>query len=898
MIDITFLFISVLCRAASLVLCIVMGIRLRNWRMGFFALLFGVLSYRKFERFITTLREAHGGALRFDPSELRDALESSFTSVLMLLATIFLAKLFRQLDREKTALQRSEEFNRRLVEALPGGILQVDPAGLAEHHNPEAVRMLDLKPDAAGRCRVDDIAQFALNEDGSGCPLEQHPLKRCLATGQAQAPVTLGTRLGNGEATWAVFRAVPLLDPGGRRVTGAVLTLLDVTRRKRAEALIQGRSRVLELIAEGKELKEVLAVLAGTVEEQIPGSLVSVLLLNQTGTHLYVCAAPRLPSEFRALEDGVLVGPGMGTNGCAAYTRQRVVDEDIAASNRWSECSRGALEHGVRACWSEPIFASNSELLGTLAIYFLTVRSPDEEELQLLEAATHVAGIAIERRRTEEALRQSEASLARTEAFALVIPTQINLDGSWRKLTPTLCDLVAYPETQLSRVRFLELIHPDDQPMVRSLTERLLSGELRTIDTEARLLRKDGFLVWVYLNASLVSDDRGRPVCFLTYIQDVTERKRAEQALRDSEQRLKLAMRAADLGSWDWDIQRNRILWSEETEAMFGLSPRSFAGTFEAVLSVVHPEDRALVVSRVDQALEDLTEIRLEHRVFSQSGEIRWVEVTGKTLTDKKGEPVRMLGTALDITERKKAALELEQARESLRSLSHELLQVQENERRQIAHELHGEVGHALAIIKTNLQAVSRSLDAAPHLSRLRESIAQADHILQQVHDLSLTLRPPLLDDMGLEAALRWYVDQQTLQGSLQPRIVVENVDSRLDSEVETACFRVAQEAINNVVRHARASKLTVELRRSGGHLHLVVRDNGCGFDVMSARRQTGHKKSMGLLGMEERAAAAGGRLECLSRPTQGTEINAWFPLDARPHPPHSSQRMESADEI
>jgi PAS domain S-box-containing protein len=312
---------------------------------------------------------------------------------------------------------------------------------------------------------------------------------------------------------------------------------------------------------------------------------------------------------------------------------------------------------------------------------------------------------------------------------------------------------------------------------------------------------------------------------------------------------------------------------------MFGLSPRSFGGTFEAGLALVHPEDRDRVMKSMDRALEDLAELRLEHRVFDQQGEVHWVEMVGKTFTNEKGEPSRMLGTVLDVTERKKSDLELEQARERLRSLSHELLQVQESERRQIALQLHREVGGALAIIKTNLQAIARSLDAAPHLHRLQEGIAHADLIMQQVHDLSLTLRPPLLDDLGLEAALRWYMEQQTQHCELQARFVAENLDSRLDSAVETACFRVAQESITNAVRHSRATKLTVELRCAGGQLHLVVRDNGRGFDLDAVRRVTGRGRNVGLLGMEERTVVAGGRFECCSKLTQGTEINAWFPL-------------------
>jgi signal transduction histidine kinase len=139
-----------------------------------------------------------------------------------------------------------------------------------------------------------------------------------------------------------------------------------------------------------------------------------------------------------------------------------------------------------------------------------------------------------------------------------------------------------------------------------------------------------------------------------------------------------------------------------------------------------------------------------------------------------------------------------------------------------------------------------------------------------------------MLDDLGLEPALRWYTNQQASLARLKPQFHADPLENRLDPAVETACFRVAQEALTNVVRHAHAKTLTVELRSKNGHLHLSVRDDGVGFDVAAPRQPAARSASLGLLSMEERAVLADGGFECISIPGQGTEIHAWFPLKWR----------------
>jgi signal transduction histidine kinase len=181
-----------------------------------------------------------------------------------------------------------------------------------------------------------------------------------------------------------------------------------------------------------------------------------------------------------------------------------------------------------------------------------------------------------------------------------------------------------------------------------------------------------------------------------------------------------------------------------------------------------------------------------------------------------------------------------------------------------------------------NLQSILQFPCAASLTRRVQESLQAVERVLEQVRDLSLSLRPSMLDDLGLEPALRWYTNRQAALAGLKAEFRSDGLESRLDTAIESACFRVAQEALTNVVRHAQARAVSVEMRRQDGCLHLFVRDDGAGFDVAVGREQAVLGSSLGLLSMEERATLSDGGFECKSVPGQGTEIHAWFPLKWR----------------
>jgi signal transduction histidine kinase len=222
--------------------------------------------------------------------------------------------------------------------------------------------------------------------------------------------------------------------------------------------------------------------------------------------------------------------------------------------------------------------------------------------------------------------------------------------------------------------------------------------------------------------------------------------------------------------------------------------------------------------------------------------------------------------------------LERKRATHKLQILSHRLVEVQESERRHIARELHDEIGQSLTVAEMNLQAALQEVGHTSH-KRLEDSMEAVNRVATQVHDLSLNLRPSMLDDLGLEPALRWYTQRQAALIGIKATFKADELERRLDPLVETECFRVAQEALSNVVKHSEATALEVELRRDEGHLHVTVKDNGMGFDVKGLRNSAVQGASLGLLSMEERASLAGGGLEYNSAPGKGTEVHAWFPL-------------------
>jgi signal transduction histidine kinase len=228
-----------------------------------------------------------------------------------------------------------------------------------------------------------------------------------------------------------------------------------------------------------------------------------------------------------------------------------------------------------------------------------------------------------------------------------------------------------------------------------------------------------------------------------------------------------------------------------------------------------------------------------------------------------------------------------------MEKMSRRLVEVQEEERRHLARELHDEVGQSLTVLSINLKTLEEETAAHP-LPQLAESIRIVEHLIEQVRQLSVDLRPAMLDILGLAAALRWYIDRQARASGIAIDFTHALAGQRLSPTLETACFRVVQEALTNIVRHARTQRVQIEISRLNGEVHLVIQDEGVGFDVTTARQRVLQGGSFGLLSMEERVHLLRGQIDIHSAVGQGTTIRVRFPEPGHPAPPCPGERTSA----
>lgn len=410
---------------------------------------------------------------------------------------------------------------------------------------------------------------------------------------------------------------------------------------------------------------------------------------------------------------------------------------------------------------------------------------------------------------------------------------------------------------------------PEERPLSRSL----LNGEI-VADEEITILRGDGTKGVVNVSSAPVLDSSGRIVDGVVTFHDITERKKMEDALREREAMLQLIVE--QLPAYVWVIDRDLRIVSVLGRGIEGLGvePDKFRGK---TLREVCSEDNTTWQARSDahhRALQGESS-----RYEALAGELHH-EAYVTPLRNPGGEIIGSIGLAIDVTEHKRAEEESARYARRLNVLSQRLLKAQEDERRHIARELHDQIGQALTAVKINLQAMQRIAGNPDLLPRLGDSIDIIKNTLREVRDLSLDLRPPMLDDFGLVSALRWYVDRQAQRAGLEARFSADPPQLRISPERETACFRIAQEAVTNVIRHAGARSIEVLLRRQNEEVELIISDDGAGFDVPSVRERTAQGLCSGLLGMQERIELVGGSFSIDSFLELGTTIRVRVPDD------------------
>lgn len=421
------------------------------------------------------------------------------------------------------------------------------------------------------------------------------------------------------------------------------------------------------------------------------------------------------------------------------------------------------------------------------------------------------------------------------------------------------------------------------------------SASGQTTECDWTYIHHSGRKLPLHLSISAVPDASGQISGYVVVLQEICRDVASNKVLQHQAKLLDLANDAILIR----DLDRDTITyWNDGAVRLYGWTNREADGMYiHDFLKTVFPqplaEIRKTFLTKGYWTGELLHTTRDGSKITVSS---RWT-----LLKNSNGVPSGSLELNTDITQQKlaqealKAAheelelrvsartMELSDANKRLQILSQRLMEIQELERRAIARDLHDEIGQALTAIKLNLRELGEHLTVAGVEEQVFDSLQILDQVLQHIRDLALDLRPSMLDELGLVPALRWYVGRQAERAGWTVQFVADEVQTRPSPEVEISCFRLTQEALTNVARHARATAVAVRLEIRHRQLDLIIRDNGTGFDPNLIRTGSRAGTSVGLSGMEERVRLAGGHLMIHSTPAAGTEIHATFPLDSEP---------------
>lgn len=474
----------------------------------------------------------------------------------------------------------------------------------------------------------------------------------------------------------------------------------------------------------------------------------------------------------------------------------------------------------------------------------------------------------------------------------------VDLDNRLRRVNQSLCDVLGYHADELLGKSFVEITHPDDIQSDTTLADKLFSGEISSYRLEKRFLTKRGDLAWLDLTALVIRDQEGDPLYGLAMVENITERRRAQEALRNSEERYRSFVVNSSEGIWRLEIEQPIDTQLPPDEQITLFYKYGYIAECNDTIARMHGHKRAedIVGTRFGSlalashptsvgSLRKLIEngyrlINLETEKFDALGVQKYftTNLIGIVINNQL---LRIWGVQRDRTDQRTAELNLEHSHQQLRSLSAYLQDVRERERTDLAREIHDTLGQALTGIKIDISLLSKRLktdkemDQATVSAKLDEIGRAVGDTINSVKDLSTELRPGVLDKFGLAAAIEWQCVEFSRRYRIQAKVNLPPIEPELPDELSTALFRILQEALINVARHSHADSVRVDLTIDSNNVCLIVDDNGKGITVEQLRAPT----SLGLLGMRERAAVLDGKLTVERKSEGGTIVAVNVPI-------------------
>lgn len=425
-------------------------------------------------------------------------------------------------------------------------------------------------------------------------------------------------------------------------------------------------------------------------------------------------------------------------------------------------------------------------------------------------------------------------------------------------------------------------VHPQDAPSQIFVRERLRRGQLEYVNSESRRMHADGRWIWVrILGRAFAHDEHGRPTRMVSVVQDIDEHRRTLADLEENRARLRHAQAMARLGDWLVDVPTMAHRWSDEAFRVLGFEPGECEPSLATFLSRVHPEDAERMIEFARRLVREPGEMRDDARLRLPDGSQRNVVLHVDIARDAGGRVIRFDGTVQDVTDHKRAEAELRRLRDQLRELSTYHEDRVNEERKRIALDVHDELGQMLTAMKLQVDLLQSQLGSRASVQATTERLrALIEDTIEVTRNVALNLRPPALD-LGLVPALEWLAEDFALRAELPCTVEATADDVDLGEKASIELFRIAQEALTNIARHAGARQARLTLQRVDGALRLCIVDDGHGFEPQDAQR-VGH---FGLIGMRERALRIGAELQVRSEQGRGTTIAVQWPAAPGPAP-------------
>ncbi|HVN21742.1 MAG TPA: PAS domain S-box protein, partial [Dongiaceae bacterium] len=513
----------------------------------------------------------------------------------------------------------------------------------------------------------------------------------------------------------------------------------------------------------------------------------------------------------------------------------------------------------------------------------LTVSGPRDEQGRLKHFISLVEDIT-ERRRAEEAMARLAAIVASSDD-AIISKDLNGIITSWNAGATRV---FGYTREETVGRSIMLLIPPELRDEENAILERLRKGD-RLEHFETTRVAKTGKRLAVSLTISPVRDSKGRIIGASKIARDITERKRIEDALRESQAQLTLALESSRTAMFDWNIGERRGNWNEQLAAIYNFHPAGQFITAEEWRGLFHPDDIPRLIEESDRAIREQDKFQFEFRTVRRDGQVRWMLSHGRVERDANGKPIRMIGTHTDVTDRKQAE-EIAKVREFTGKLMH----AQDAERRRIARELHDSAGQMVAALQMNLIPLQKEATSLKpgFAESIQESLQLVQQLSQEIRTVSYLLHPPLLDELGLPSALRWYVEGFAERSKVDVQLELSDHLGRLPADMEMTIFRIVQESLTNIHRHSGSNRALIRLYRSSSDLCLEVRDYGKGLNSKNNGASPTFKPGIGIQGMQERVRQLAGHFEIQS-PADGTLVSVRLPV-AVPSPTMAEPAISS----